>query len=54
MNSDSAYMVIPNDINNGDGADSNKDAGDEEEECRDDAVNNTDDNLVRAHRLEHC
>ena len=31
-----------------------KDAGDEEEECRDDAVNNTDDNLVRAHRLEHC
>ena len=30
MNSDSAYMVIPNDINNGDGADSSKDAGDEE------------------------
>ena len=25
---------------------------DEEEECQD--VNNTDDNLVRAHRLEHC
>ena len=35
-------------------SDVHKDAGDEEEECRDDAVNNTDDNLVRAHRLEHC
>ena len=29
-------------------------AGDEKEEYRDDAVNNTDDNLVRAHQLEHC
>ena len=29
-------------------------AGDEEEEYRDDAVNNTDDNLIRAHQLEHC
>ena len=35
-------------------SDVHKDAGDEEEECRYDAVNNTDDNLVCAHRLEHC
>ena len=29
-------------------------AGDEEEEYRDDAVNNIDDNLIRAHQLEQC